>query len=386
MFFIYLRSASNQYLFYLAFIPIYYLFIHLPSLTTHTMPFYFFSFPILPPSSLFTFSLPSYAYFTFLPPYSFFTNHPLFSTLLHFTIITTHPFLSPPLSPPLTLHHSPYSLPTLPHLTLLPFLPLMNSPDPKGLRLRQHIEGVPSTHLEQKEQKDFELSVARISSNPLGRHKLSTAEPSDLANGENKVQHSHPVVKDVPSGVRADERSDARIDVGISVRTHTTRQIPSSTQGPEPVPLIPQNTAAFNSVKSSAPLPSSTSSGFTIFQEENIPKKKIISTTVSTTSFSIFSDGDKDRNEKKNENKRRANDNIEVYDDKKIAKNVTCNYNNNKKEIKQKEKRSREEDDHQDELDCMLTELGILDSEDGTINTRLARSEIASNLCIILSI
>ena len=166
---------------------------------------------------------------------------------------------------------------------------------------------------------------------------------------------------------------------------------------------------------SSSTLPSSTfSTGFTIFEEKKSPKKennivrleqreKIESKEMKeknekkesavVSSFSIFQDEEKKDEGRfllssrtqdvcvgyENINKYGYNNKNENEND-----NIEMNVNKNKygkedNKSEEKEKESEVEVENEVEegenctLDDILTQMGILDSEDGTINTRLAR-------------
>jgi hypothetical protein len=375
-------------------------------------------------------------------------------------LITLYYSLSTPRSI-IILLLSPFILsPTSPHISRsLPLSPSSLSPlhSPSGLRLRQHLEGQSSDSL-----------AARISANPLERHKLaSTTSVTATSSASSSASASLPAASHTASHTtslsHANEPSvspSVSLPIAtVSVNKNITNNISSHTVSHHAQSFVPhtaahtashtashtatisppshtlsashsyiqperthQSSRTVNTYPtSSSSLPSSfSSSGFTIFEGKKSPKKEIKkenNTAVLSekkdskvaSSFSIFQD-----EEKKDEGRfllsHRAQDGCVGYDmeregDRSREKSATSkheyeNENKNrtdqnnksenrdgneseeeeeeydeKKNDKKQEKVAEEGDNDNNTLDDILAQMGILDSEDGTINTRLARLE-----------
>lgn len=258
------------------------------------------------------------------------------------------------------------------------------------MRLRQQLEGAQQDSL-----------ISRIASNPLERHKRIT-EPLPLSDQNSELECERVSSESVRESVQMSHENDSSIQP-----RHTAPTLPSATTS------------------------SSAASTFSIFEDtkpdkenEKAKEKEIHSTTA--TSFKIFDDSESDnkksetvgesaldrmrnkererrveiekememerRQEKEREREmervremekereRRAKD-TEREQERQMRRRADEQSIREREREKEKERemerRAKAKADadaaHHADLDAMLLEMGVGDSEDGTINTRLAR-------------
>ena len=256
------------------------------------------------------------------------------------------------------------------------------------MKLRQQLDG---------EQQDSLIS--RIASNPLERHKrITKTSPLSNQNRESEILDS--------GGEKVRNENQQK---GI----HKSQDINSSHQTHHTAPTLPTTTTSFPTSLSAIPT-------FSIFEDKKAEKETDKLFTVSASSFQIFEDRkgenevktneivggsaiermrnkekerkterDKEREiERERENvreKERERENLRVREEERERERVRVNQSERERKTEAEQlaqtKRLKTKDAHNhSDLDAMLLEMGVGDSEDGTINTRLARYIITANL------
>ena len=242
------------------------------------------------------------------------------------------------------------------------------------MKLRQQLDG---------EQQDSLIS--RIASNPLERHKRIT-ETLPLSNRNRESE-----IRDVDSEKVKNENQQKGI--------HTSQDINPFHQTHHTAPTLPTTTTSFPTSLSAIPT-------FSIFEDKKTKKETDKLLTVSTPSFQIFEDEKGENEIKKNEfvggsalermrntekerkterdkereiEREREIENVRVREEVKEREREKERVNKSERDGKAEEQlaqnkrmKTKAVHNHSD-LDAILLEMGVGDSEDGTINTRLAR-------------
>lgn len=234
------------------------------------------------------------------------------------------------------------------------------------MKLRQQLDGAQQDSL-----------ISRIASNPLERHKRMTENlPLSDQNRESEIRQSN-----------SEKIKNGNQQNGV----HTAQDIHSSHQARHTAPTLPTTTTSFPTSLSAIPT-------FSIFEDEDKKTEKETdkSLTFSATSFQIFEDKEGENEKKKNEvlggsalermrnkekerkterDKERERENVREREKERERESVTQRERDRKAEEQSAQnKRMKTKSAHNNsDLDAMLLEMGVGDSEDGTINTRLAR-------------
>jgi hypothetical protein len=210
------------------------------------------------------------------------------------------------------------------------------------------------------------MESQRISSNPLLKHKslegggdiVAEVKPNPIVTKEhNKMKSSFSTSKDKVSSV-TEILKVKEIKQTKPPSTSSFDILSEKEESKPPKPQYSSSFAIFSDKEESKPPKPQYSSSFDIFsdKEESKPPKPS-----SSSSFAIF----KDNNNKDN---------------------AIVSSNSNKQplctsHIEPIASTTTSEEDHDQQLNDIMLELGILDNEDGTINTRLARKDIDSMFC-----